>query len=76
MKNKKEMVRVVRTVEGRFELDPTGKKSGRGAYVCVDAECLEKAKKQKGLERSFKQAVPTEVYESLKEELSFLYDDE
>lgn len=69
MKNKREMIRVVRTDEGVFSLDFTGKKSGRGAYVCPDRGCLEKAFKHKGLDRSFKQAVPPEVYEALKAEM-------
>ena len=48
----------------------TGKKSGRGAYICPDSKCLDKAIKNKGLERSFKQAVPKEVYENLQRELA------
>jgi len=68
MKNKKELIRVVRTTEQEFCLDSTGKKSGRGAYVCNNLACFEKAVKQKGLERSFKQAVPSEVYEQLRKE--------
>jgi len=70
MKNKKELIRVVRNDEGEFFLDATGKKSGRGAYVCSNIECLKKAHKSKGLERSFKAAVPAEVYEALKEQLN------
>lgn len=66
MKNKKEMMRVLKTSENTFELDVTGKKNGRGAYICCSRECLEKAMKNKGLERSFKQAIPNEVYETLK----------
>jgi len=74
MKNKKELVRVVRTEAEdtgavEFSLDFTGKKSGRGAYICPNQNCLEKAIKQKGLERSFKQAVPPEVYNQLQMEL-------
>ena len=68
MKNKKELVRVVRSEEKIF-LDFTGKAAGRGAYICPDAACLEKARKQRGLERSFKQAVPPDVYDSLLESL-------
>ncbi len=70
MKNKKELIRVVRNDEGEFSLDFTGKKSGRGAYVCPNMECLEKAQKNRGFERSFKAAVPKEVYETLKSELN------
>ena len=72
MKSKKEMMRVLKTSENTFELDATGKKNGRGAYVCCSKECLEKAMKNKGLERSFKQAIPREVYETLKKEMDAL----
>lgn len=70
MKNKKELIRVVRSEAGEYSLDKTGKKQGRGAYICATAECLERSFKQKGLERSFKAAVPAGVYEKLKDELS------
>ena len=63
MKSKKEMMRVLKTVEDEICLDVTGKKNGRGAYVCMSRECLQKAKKNKGLERSFKIAIPKEVYD-------------
>ena len=69
MKNKKEMIRVIRTSEQEFVLDATGKKNGRGAYICPNRECLSQAIKSKGLERSFKQAIPKEVYESLEKEM-------
>lgn len=69
MKNKKEMIRVLKTPEEEFVLDASGKKNGRGAYLCPAGECLERAIKSKGLERSFKQAIPSEVYEELKEEM-------
>jgi uncharacterized protein len=69
MKDKRELVRIVRTDIGEFFVDATGKKSGRGAYVCSSIMCFEKANKNKGLERSFKQAVPKEIYLMLKEEL-------
>ena len=72
MKNKKEMIRVIKTPEGTFRLDATGKKNGRGAYVCPSEECLQLARKNKGLERSFKQAIPAEVYESLEKEMEAL----
>ena len=72
MKNKKEMIRVIKTPEGTFMLDATGKKNGRGAYVCPSEECLQLARKNKGLERSFKQAIPAEVYESLEKEMEAL----
>ena len=72
MKNKKEMIRVIKTPEGTFMLDATGKKNGRGAYVCPSEECLQLARKNKGLERSFKQAIPAEVYETLEKEMEAL----
>lgn len=69
MKNKKEMIRVIRTAEGEILLDLTGRKNGRGAYVCRSRECFQKARKSKGFERSLKVAIPDEVYESLEKEL-------
>lgn len=69
MKNKKEMIRVLKTPEEEIVLDASGKKNGRGAYLCPSGECLERAIKSKGLERSFKQAIPSEVYDELKEEM-------
>ena len=72
MKSKKEMIRVIRTSEGEFLLDATGRKNGRGAYLCPNGGCLEKAVKNKGLERSFKQAIPKEVYEALEKEMEVL----
>ena len=72
MKNKKEMIRVIRTSEGEFLLDATGRKNGRGAYLCPNSDCLAKAMKNKGLERSFKQAIPKEVYEALEKEMEVL----
>ncbi len=68
MKNKKDMMRVLKTAEGEIVLDVTGKKNGRGAYLCVAKECLEKARKNKGLERSFKMSIPDQVYDSLQKE--------
>ena len=72
MKNKKEMLRVLKTEEEGIILDPTGKKNGRGAYLCPDRECLEKALKNRGLERSLKCSIPHEVVESLKKEMDEL----
>lgn len=68
MKSKKEMLRVLKTTEGPIVLDVTGKKNGRGAYLCKSAECLSKARKNKGLERSFKMSIPDEVYVNLEKE--------
>ncbi len=72
MKSKKEMIRVIKTAENEILLDATGRKNGRGAYVCPSRECLEKAIKNRGLERSFKMAIPKEVYDTLKEEMENL----
>ena len=69
MKSKKEMLRILRTAEGEILLDISGKKNGRGAYVCRSRECFEKAVKNKGLERSLKIKIPEETYESLKKEI-------
>ena len=68
MKSKRDMIRILKTPEGEFMLDPTGRKNGRGAYICRDAQCLEKAKKSKALDRSFRMSIPAEVYESLERE--------
>ena len=68
MKGKKEMMRVIKTAEGDISLDITGKKNGRGAYLCMQKECLQKARKNKGLERSFKMSIPDEVYQTLDKE--------
>lgn len=69
MKNKKEMLRVIKTAEEEILLDTTGKKNGRGAYICPNGECLKKAIKSKGLERSLKTAIPQEVIENLTKEM-------
>lgn len=69
MKNKKELVRVIRTPEDEILIDATGKKNGRGAYICGTPECFAKARKNKGLERSLKTAIPAEVYETLESRL-------
>lgn len=66
---KKELVRVVRTPEGVVELDPTGKRSGRGAYVCPDPQCLTFAVKKKALERSLGVPISPEVLNALSERL-------
>ena len=65
MKDKRSLVRVVKSENGEFSVDFTGKKPGRGAYICPNLECLEKAKKSKGLERSFKTPVPARFTKSL-----------
>jgi uncharacterized protein len=67
--DKKDLVRVVRTPEGLITIDLKGKQNGRGAYLCKNRECLEKAIKNKGLERTLKVNIPDETIERLKEEL-------
>ena len=71
MKAKKELIRVIKTEE-EVLLDTTGRKNGRGAYICANPECLKKARKSKGLERSLKASIPDEVYENLEKEMSTL----
>ena len=68
MKSKREMMRVLKTPEDTFVLDVTGRKNGRGADLCKCQDCLQKAIKSKGLERSFKMSIPKEVYVKLEEE--------
>ena len=68
MKNKKDMMRILRTPEVEIVLDLTGKKNGRGAYLCKQSECLKLARKNKGLERSFKMSIQSQVYDKLEEE--------
>lgn len=70
MKSKKEMMRILKTAEGAIVLDVTGKKNGRGAYLCKTEECLKKARKTKGIERSFKMSIPAEVYDNLEKEFA------
>ena len=69
MKPKSELVRVVRSPEGDLSMDLTGRKAGRGAYVCHNIECLRTARKRKALERSFTCAIPSEIYDRLEEEM-------
>ena len=66
---KKELIRVVRTVEGTVTLDFSGKLNGRGAYVCPKTECLKKAIKSKSLDRSLEVTIPEEVYDRLEKEM-------
>lgn len=68
MADKKSLIRVILTPEDEVVLDKTGKKNGRGAYICNNRECLKKAVKSKGLEKSLKHAIPAEVYERLNKE--------
>ncbi len=68
MKSKRDMMRVLRTPEGEIVLDMTGRKNGRGAYLCKDLDCLKKAEKNRGLERSLKVSIPAAVYGNLERE--------
>ncbi len=70
MKPKPMLVRIVHGEDGSYAIDLVGKQPGRGAYICRSGECLAKAAKNKGLERSFKGPVPKDVYEQLKEALT------
>ncbi len=68
MKSKNEMMRILKTTEDEIILDTTGKQNGRGAYLCKNADCLKKAIKHKGIERSLKMNIDKSVYESLEKE--------
>ncbi len=68
-KSKKELIRVVKTSEGDIMLDRTGRKNGRGAYICENEECLKKARQLNALSRSFKMNVPDEIYDELERQL-------
>ena len=70
MKSKKVMMRVLKTAEEEIILDTTGKKNGRGAYLCESMECLKMARKNRGLERSFKMSIPNEVYDNMEKTFS------
>ena len=69
MKPKKELVRVVKSPEGEISIDLSGRKPGRGAYICRDINCLKAARKARRLEKSFSCRIPDEVYDRLEEEL-------
>ena len=72
MKTKREMIRVIKTPEDEICLDRSGKKNGRGAYLCFSPDCLRKAIRSKALERSLKITIPDEIYEGLEEEMEIL----
>ena len=69
MKPKRELIRVVKSKEGDISLDLTGKKSGRGAYICKSVECFEKARKARKFERSFSCMISEDIYNSMEREL-------
>ena len=68
-KEKKELIRIIKTPEDLIEVDFTGKKNGRGAYICNSVECLRTAEKRKSLERSLKVTIPAEVYKELEKDM-------
>jgi hypothetical protein len=70
MKNKRGLLRIVRTPEGEIELDVTGKKAGRGAYVCPNIDCFNQAIKRKSLHKALEKEIPQDILERLKEEIS------
>lgn len=70
MKPKAELVRAVKSPAGEISLDLSGKKPGRGAYLCRSSECLKKAQKARKLQRAFSCEVPDSIYETMKEELA------
>lgn len=65
MKPKKELLRIVRSKEGEVSVDPTGKKAGRGAYICPDAACFAKMRKSRRLERAFGAKIDDDIYDEL-----------
>ncbi|MET0018217.1 DUF448 domain-containing protein [Oscillibacter sp.] len=69
MKEKKTLIRVVKSPEGEVSLDEKGRKPGRGAYVCPNVECLRKARKSRALERAFEAQIPPEVYDAMERQL-------
>ncbi|MGI5888253.1 MAG: RNase P modulator RnpM [Oscillospiraceae bacterium] len=68
-KPKKELLRIVKSPDGEVSVDETGRKPGRGAYICRNAECLDKARKNRSLERTFEMKISEEVYEELEKEI-------
>ena len=70
VKNKNELIRIVKNKDGQISIDKTGKASGRGAYICDNIECLEKMIKVKRLEKTFETKIGPEIYEKLRGELS------
>ncbi|MCX7773099.1 MAG: YlxR family protein [Clostridia bacterium] len=69
MKDKRELLRIVKNNEGVIFVDPTGKKNGRGAYICKSMECFSQARKAKSLSREFSCEIPDEVYEEITKQL-------
>lgn len=72
MRSKRDMIRVIKTAENEICIDASGRKNGRGAYICPNMDCLKQAMKNRGLERSLKTAIPETVYQQLEEEMSHI----
>ena len=72
MKSKRDMIRILRTTDNEILLDTTGRKNGRGAYLCGNPDCFAKAVKSKGLERALKTGVSQEIYDNLEKEIGKL----
>lgn len=70
MKPKKELVRVVKATEGEISVDKTGKKNGRGAYICNNPDCLKKAQKTRRLEKAFSCQISADIYNALEKEMN------
>ncbi len=70
MKTKKELIRVIKTPENEIVIDFSGKKNGRGAYLCDSLDCLKKARKSRAIERSLKTTIPDDIYDQLEKELT------
>ena len=71
MKPKRELIRAVKSPEGEISMDLTGKKSGRGAYICRSSECFRKARKARRFEKAFSCQISEQVYDSMEKELKF-----
>jgi predicted RNA-binding protein YlxR (DUF448 family) len=69
MKPKVELLRIVRSKDEQIMADPTGRKNGRGAYICKSIACLEKARKQKGFDRALDIKIPEEIYDALMQKM-------
>jgi hypothetical protein len=69
MKSKRELIRIVRTPEGNIEVDVTGKRSGRGAYICPDQECFKRAVKAKRLQKALEKEIPVEILDEIEKEI-------
>lgn len=69
MRDKKDLIRVIKAPDGEIRLDTTGRANGRGAYICNSAECLKKAVKNRGLEKSLKAQIPEDILEQMNKEL-------